>query len=264
MSLTSLVARIERGPMRRLPASLVIAANATVHQRIGEPELQELPRLVCKGTVAVDVGAHFGTYSVAMARLVGREGRVISIEPIVEDAHLLQRGARGLRLPITVVNCALSSSEGEAELRVPLLGGSQKTALSTLEDSAQDGDPGQLQSRMVRTRRLDDVLATVELPVSFIKIDVEGHELAVLAGAERTLREHRPNLLIEINSDLAERPIAEVFEQICSLGYRGEFLEDGRHRRPLSAFDVDRHQVDASGNVLSKSYINNFIFLPEG
>jgi hypothetical protein len=65
-----------------------------------------------------------------MARLVGKHGRVISIEPIAEDAALLAHGARALRLPVTVLNCAISSSEGEAVLRVPLLGGSQKTALS--------------------------------------------------------------------------------------------------------------------------------------
>lgn len=264
MDLTSLIARIERGPMRRLPPALVLVANAMMHQRLGEPELHEVQRLVRPGSIAVDVGAHFGTYSVALARLVGRRGQVISIEPVEEDALLLERGARALHLPITVLCCALSAGEGEAELRVPLLGGARKTALSSLEAITQAGDPAQTEVRVVRTRRLDDVLANANRPVSFLKIDVEGHELEVLAGAECTLRKHRPNILIEINNDLGVRPVEQVFERILALGYRGEFLEEGRYRRPLSAFDVDRHQVAASGNVLSKAYVNNFMFLPEG
>jgi FkbM family methyltransferase len=262
MNLTSMLARLERGHMRRMPPGVVLAANAMLHQRLGEAELHELPRLIRPGSIAVDVGAHFGTFSVPMARLVGKQGRVISIEPIAEDAELLERGARALRLPITVLNCALSSSEGEAELHVPLLGGSQKTALSSLEATTQAGDAGYMETRTVRTRTLDEVLGNVDLPVSFVKIDVEGHELDVLRGAERTLRAERPHLLIEINNDLGDRPVEDVFEFILSFGYRGEFLEEGRYRRPLSAFDVQKHQVAAAGNVLSKAYVNNFIFLP--
>lgn len=249
--------------MRKLPPGLVLAMNAMLHQRFGEPELHELHRLVRPGSIAVDVGAHFGTYSVAMARLVGKQGRVISIDPIEEDALLLERGARSLRLPITVLQCALSVGEGEVKLHVPLLDGSQKTALSSLEAATQGGDPGRVETRTVRTRALDDVLSNVEHPVSFLKIDVEGHELDVLAGAERTLSEHRPNILIEINSDLGGRPVEAVFERILGHGYRGEFLEEGRFRRPLSAFDVAIHQKASMDNVLSKAYVNNFIFLPE-
>lgn len=263
MPFAAVVARIERGVMRKFPPAAVIALNSLVHQRFGEPELYELDRLVRPGTLAVDVGAHFGVYSLALARLVGKQGRVLSVEPIEEDALMLERAARTLRLPINVVHCALSSVSGEAELHVPLLGGAQKTALSHLSPAGSHGQVGQAASRSVRTRRLDDLLAAVDVPVSFIKIDVEGHELEVLAGAEQTLREQRPNLLIEINHDAAGSSMADVLARVCAYGYRGEFLEEGRFRRPLSAFDVDRHQVAASGNVLSNAYVNNFIFIPE-
>lgn len=259
-----IVARIERGVMRKLPPAAVVAANAMLHQRLGEPELHELRRLVRRGTVAVDVGAHFGLYSYLLARLVGKDGRVVAIEPIAEDADLIERAFRTLRLPVSVVRCALSSHEGEATLTIPRLGGAEKTALATLEEQAQSGDVGPAETRTVPVRRLDDVLAGIGMPVSFIKIDVEGHELDVLDGAAETIATQRPNILIEINHDLGGRPVESVFERILAFGYRGEFLEEGRYRRPLSAFDVARHQIAASGDVLSKAYVNNFIFLPEG
>jgi FkbM family methyltransferase len=257
-----LVARIERGMMRKLPPAVVMAANAMLHQRLGEPELHELKRLVRPGTIAVDVGAHFGVYSYVLARLVGKEGRVIAIEPIAEDADLIDRAARTLRLPISVVRCALSSREGEATLRIPRLGGAEKTALATLEGEPQAGDAGAMDERVVPVRRLDDVLDGIDLPVSFLKIDVEGHELAVLEGAARTITTHRPVILIEINHDLGGRPVEAVFDRILGFGYHGEFLEGGKERRPLSDFDVTMHQVVASGDVLSKDYVNNFIFIP--
>lgn len=258
MNLEALIVRAERGVMRKLPPALVLWANAQLHQRVGEPELHELRRLVAPGSIAVDVGAHFGTYSYALARLVGKQGRVISLEPIEEDAAALESGARRLRLPIEVMRCAASSRDGVAEIFVPFLHGSEKTALSSLE-----GGAGQGESRQVPVRRLDDILADVGQPVSFLKIDVEGHELDVLAGAGQTLAVHRPNILIEINDDLGDRPVQAVFDAIASRGYRGEFLENGTLRRSLSAFDVEKHQNAAADDVLSKAYVNNFIFMPE-
>ena len=259
MNLEALVVRTERGLMRKLPPSAALWSNAKLHWFFGEPELHELSKLVRPGTLAVDIGAHFGTYTLALARLVGKRGRVISFEPIEEDAQMLERAAKQLHLPIKVVHCALSSENGFAEMHIPSIHGYQKTALSSLE--SEPGDPG-TETRRVVTKRLDDVLAGNSHPVSFIKIDVEGHEIDVLQGGLETLRMHKPAILIEVNNDLGHRPMEAVFDLIVTQGYRGEFLESGRYRRPLSAFDVAKHQISAADDVLSKDYVNNFIFMP--
>lgn len=257
MNLEALIVRTERGLMRKLPPSAALWSNAKLHWFFGEPELHELSKLVRPGTVAIDIGAHFGTYSLALAQLVGKRGQVISIEPIEEDALMLERAAKQLHLPIEVVHCALSSKDGFAEMHIPSIHGYQKTALSSLEP----GDPG-AETRSVATKRLDDVLAGTNRPVSFIKIDVEGHEIDVLKGGLETLRTHKPAILIEVNNDLGHRPVEAVFDLILAQGYRGEFLEAGKYRRPLSAFDVAKHQISAADDVLSKDYVNNFIFMP--
>jgi FkbM family methyltransferase len=262
MNLESLIVRTERGFMRRLPPALVLWANAQLHLRFGEPELHELKRLVTPGSIAIDVGAHFGTFSYALSRLVGKKGLVLSFEPIEEDAQLIERGAKFLRLPIDVQHVALSSQSGTATIHIPYLYGAEKTALSSLEQSGEmAGD-----SRTIPVMRLDDVLAqrgADARPVSFIKIDVEGHEIAVLTGALNTLAFHRPNILIEVNNDPGIEHMQDVFDLILAQGYRGEFLEFGTYRKPLSAFDVKKHQLAAAGNVLSEAYVNNFIFMPE-
>lgn len=243
---------------RRLPAGARFVKTGRWWLRQGEPEGQELPRLVEPGTVAIDVGAHFGGVSYALCRLVGRQGRVISIEPVAEDAAYLRKAARQLRLPMDVLACALSSKAGTAEFFVPVQDGSALTALSSLGD----GSGAKGERRQVELKRLDDVTAPLAQRVSFVKIDVEGHELDVLAGAKATLAKHRPNLLIEIEQRHNTKPIGEVFATIEAQGYRGEFLDADRKVHPLSDFDVAVHQEAHRDDVDGAEYINNFIFKP--
>lgn len=255
MNSEALIVRIERGLMRRLPAGMVVSANARLHRWKGEQELRELPRLVTPGTIAVDAGAHFGAYSHALGQIVGKHGLVISVEPIAEDADLLETAARQLRLPIQVHRCALSSTTGVAQITVPDLHGHQKTALASLQPS----DPGGATTREVETRTLDDLLANADRPVSFVKIDVEGHERAVLEGGRQAIARHKPNLLIEIEGRFNSTPIQETFDQVIAMGYRGEFIDAEGNHRPLDQFDLDIHQ-NPRHDVLSKAYIGNFIF----
>jgi FkbM family methyltransferase len=256
MQLDRIVIQVEVAARRWLPAGLVFLANAWVHRWKGEAELGELPRLVTPGTVAIDVGAHFGTYSQALSRLVGKTGKVISVEPISEDAAFLRAAARQLRLPIEVCACALSDTAGEATLRIPARFGQQKTALATLE-----GHQGEGEARTVPVLRLDDLLAGERRPVSFIKVDVEGHEAAVLEGARLTIATHKPNLLIEIEGRFLDCSVQDVIDQVLAFGYRGEFLDAAGQRRPVSRFDEAVHQ-DRAIDPLDPRYVCNFLFTP--
>jgi FkbM family methyltransferase len=227
--------------------------------RNGEPEIHELRRLVDPGTVAIDVGAHFGEYSYVLARLVGKTGRVICIEPVEKDASRLARGARQLRLPIEVINCALSSRDGYADLFIPGSQGHLSTALSSLSHTHKVAEG---ETRRVRVMRLDDITEGVTQRISLVKIDVEGHEVEVLAGAKSTLATHRPNLIVEIEKRHNSLPINNIFQLILDQGYRGEFLDEAGNKHPISNYDVARHQDQHLDNVDSRFYINNFIFLP--
>jgi FkbM family methyltransferase len=221
----------------------------------GEREVHELPRLVEPGTVAVDVGAHIGDYTYALCRQIGKGGRVVAIEPIPDLARMLERATRRLRLPVTVINCALSSKAGQGELLIPMENGSRKAGFATLERREGAG-----RMHRVALRRLDDVCAAIEGRISFIKIDVEGHELEVLRGGTGTLAKHRPNLLIEIEQRHSAGAIEETLKYVTSLGYRGEFLDAANQPQALETFEVARHQrVDRVG---TRQYVSNFIFRP--
>ena len=98
--------------------------------------------------------------------------------------------------------------------------------------------------------RLDDVVAGVGRRISFIKIDAESHELAILRGSVATLRQHHPNLLVEIEQRHSPVPVQETIDFIRSQGYDGYFLDASGSRRPLGQFDVSRDQKPGWGNMV--------------
>jgi len=70
-------------------------------------------------------------------------------------------------------------------------------------------------------------------------------------------------LFVEIEQRHHREPVADVFNQIASFGYDGAFLDGSGRLRPLSAFDVERDQLQAARRPdRGQPYINNFFFSP--
>jgi len=221
-----------------------------------EPEYYLLDHLVDPSRAAIDIGANEGIYSGRMAQLCPR---VHCFEPIPWFAAALRRK---LAASVVVHECALSNRAGTGELRIPYHDGTEMHGTSTLE--ADNPLPGSTHIKPVpcRLARLDD---EIDEPVGFIKIDVEGHELAALEGADRILREQRPVLLIESEKRHNHAAPESIFAFLEARGYTGFFRREGRFWG-VSAFRaaIDQDPANVAGNVKSKTvpYINNFIFVP--
>ena len=95
-------------------------------------------------------------------------------------------------------------------------------------------------SRPSRHRGADgDARQLYEGDVGFIKIDVEGHEQAVLDGAVQTIRRCRPRMLVEIDERLSPGGLARAKAYFRDLDYRGYFVQAG-HIEPMSLFSASR------------------------
>lgn len=143
--------------------------------------------------------------------------------------------------------------------------------LSTIEHCNDVGsriDAEGVVEHLVPTATLNEALAERLAPsdaVGFIKIDVEGHELAVLEGARATIERHRPALLLEIEFRHGAR-VAETFAFLQQRDYRA-FVVVGS---TLSAITVDELAVLQSDEWLQRKlkeqryvgYVNNVFFLP--
>jgi FkbM family methyltransferase len=143
--------------------------------------LADVPR----GALAIDVGAHIGVMSLLMSK---RYTQVVALEPNPSCVNRLQRTMPG---NVLVVAAAAGDQGGAAELRVPRHSGRAVAALGSLV--ARTDNDADAQTRRVVKLRLDDFVSD---PVDFLKIDVEGFEPEVLAGAQRILS-GRPVVLIE-------------------------------------------------------------------
>lgn len=237
--------------MRVLPPRAELPARYAVMSlvRALEPEIRCLHTMVQPGTTALDVGASHGVYSYALARL---DMRVEAFEPQGSSAATLEAWARGR---VHIHRVAVSDVRGTLPLRIPMVGRQRVTTRATLADL-----PGKSVVSEVPVRAIDDFEF---VDVSFMKIDVEGHEEHVLRGAEKTIARCRPTLLVEIEErHLAGSSVERVFSQIRSYGYSGRFLQNGTWR-PLTDFAVGHHQRARLAGDASAPYINNFVFGPE-
>ncbi|KAA0215073.1 MAG: FkbM family methyltransferase [Leptolyngbya sp. PLA3] len=150
------------------------------------------------GGGCIDIGANHGRMSIELAR-AGH--RVMAFEPLAFNLWVLRTATR-LSGRVRVVPTALGDHDGEATIFVPLREDNRPThgaAFVAGDDAeAMRHTPGaRLVRQTIRIQRLDDVDLTWLGGVRFIKIDVEGHEPAVLRGARRVLGEHRPTVLME-------------------------------------------------------------------
>ena len=243
----------------RFPGALRLDCwlRARKHGLRGAAELRMACHLADPDRLTVDVGANKGYITYWLQRY---SRHVLAFEPDPHNLFFL----RAIRGNVTVRPFGLSNQTGMATFRVHkrpiessllrLLGVGY--VLEHQCGTFAAAQPGrEYQETSVEIRRLDD---EVREPVGFIKIDVEGHELAVLKGAQRVLAKDRPYMLIEVEQRHNQRPTPEVLAEIEAMGY----LAYGLHRQRLvraTQLDPARHFRPESG----RDYVNNFVFLPQ-
>lgn len=186
------------------------------------------------GGSVFDIGAHRGVYSYWMHRHFDAAMRVVAFEPQPELVEHLTRFKQAFRLDrLQIAPVGLSSRRGTLTMYRP----HSHWGAATVDEFTCDTAGMDVFEVPVTT--IDEYVAEhPELrPVRFIKCDVEYHEAAVLAGAERTLREDRPELLVEWSTP--RRAYRErLFHEMQQLGYAIFQFEYG-HLVPCTT--ADRH-----------------------
>ena len=240
------------------PRFLLDWKEARYFRRYGEIELGLVRDLCMPDRDAIDAGANEGMYVLFMRR---HARHVLAFEPVTA-LHDKLRQRYDSR--VTVRNVALSDRAGTAVLHVPLANGEAVTGLSSLTRAAAEAHPQHLDVR-VPTARLD---AIYDGEVGFIKIDVEGHEEALLDGAAATIERCHPRLLIETDESLAPGGLHRIIERLGGLGYAGFFVR-GRTLEQAEAFDpqIYQRQENLDGYCPGRprrdfDFVNNFIFMP--
>jgi FkbM family methyltransferase len=213
-----------------------------------EPELPLLPALCRKDAVALDIGANEGFF---VHHLLPHSLSVIAFEPLPQMLARLRENYAG---KVVVHGVILSDREGQGELRYPAGGYMSATIAETNHAALESGRV--IETIIAPMRTLDSFNLT---NIGFVKVDVEGHEEAVLDGGVKTLKREKPNLMIEIEERHAPGSLTRVSAFLEGLGYSGFYL-DGKRIMPIAEFNPLSDQVRHNGKV--GKYINNFLFFP--
>ena len=212
-----------------------------------DAEMFYVDKLLKKRRRFIDAGANMGIYSY---HFLSKMQSIVAFEPLPGVAYRLEQLERK---SLTIHNLALSDRVEEQKIFIPLIDGEANAGLASLEQR-----DGEFEEIVVKLVKLDDFSFT---DIDLIKIDVEGHEIKLIRGAVNTIKINKPLLLVEIEQRHIDTNINNVFKEIIDLGYKGIFLDRGQEFS-TEHFEYEKHQKPYLDNVLSKRYINNFIFIP--
>jgi len=168
--------------------------------------------IVKEGMTIVDIGAHNGYFSLLFAKLMNDKGNVLSFEPDLNNCFWFRKSIQvNGRRCIKLFQYTLSDREGSVDFYRGKTSGMGSLFLSS--DTEE-------KVITVKTRKLDNVLKDEGInKVDLIKIDVQGADLLVLKGAERTLKRQNIKLAMDVDvKSLEERN--QVFDFLGSCGFK--------------------------------------------
>ncbi len=190
-----------------------------------EPDIAQAITDHCKsGWVVYDIGAHHGYFSLLMSKIIGKGGYCFAFEPLPENYDCIEKTIQANSLTnITVEQLAVSNHSNQKELHtIP-----QESAKSRFVNNIAPGEAYKFSKTViVKTTSLDIYFKNCGITrIDMIKIDVEGAESQVIAGAQSILNNFKPILIMEIHDcgkdDLARHPIVIDLEGI---GYQIDVL----------------------------------------
>ena len=184
----------------------------------------------------LDIGANFGFFACLMAKQCPR-GRVLGIEPDRRIADLARDNlfANGLGGRADII-CAAASHNGQGLTLYRRASRSASTSIvKPRRADAPYGEEPVAEAFKARSVRIDDLAEGLEGRVDFVKIDVEGAEPLVLAGARETIRRNR-----DITIVMEWSPA-----QIAAAGFDVEAFAEDTTALGLQAFSLERHGEEA-------------------
>lgn len=198
--------------------------------------------LVSPGMTFFDVGSHFGYFSLLAAKLVGASGSVHAFEPTPSTFEVLSRNMKD-QPNVRLNHVAAYSEEGTLQLKDY---GLRYSAFNSLAKSKLGDDVvGTLNPQMhaVPAITIDAYVAQTGARPSFIKIDAENAELAILRGMPRTLAEVRPTLTLEVG-DYGEKGGSEssqLVQYLVERGYEPWQFREGQivRHEPAATYQYD-------------------------
>jgi FkbM family methyltransferase len=191
-------------------------------------ELINLKKFVKKVTI-IDIGSNIGYYGILEAKILGKNGRVICIEPVRRNFEYLLKNFKLNNINnAKAINIALSDRVGLAKITISH--GSNWCYISNENNHNE-------QSEYVRITTGDSILSQFK-KIDLIRMDTEGHEYNIVKGCYKIIKKHLPSLLIEVHPRLlGKHKLLELILILKNLGYQIKYFIPRNIDVPFAASD---------------------------
>lgn len=220
-----------------------------------DAELLLLEFLLQPGAVFFDIGTNKGEYAWYAEKLTAPQNIYL-----FEPEKKLNKQLRAIFKECHVYDIALSDSKGTHLFKIPVINGVADNCLSSLEVDTKEDNETEAIVYEVKTDTIDHFTKEKKVFPHLIKIDVEGHELSVLKGAENYIATHCPTLIIEIEQrHHKDMDLETVFGAFNQKGYHCYYYSKKQNR--LFSYDDKTHLTNSKDYFGTRDYINNYIFI---
>tara|TARA_B100000282_G_C31713471_1_gene482321 strand:- start:11 stop:766 length:756 start_codon:yes stop_codon:yes gene_type:complete len=219
-------------------------------KRNDEQEINLVKKFIKSGTDSIDVGVYRGVYSYEMSKY---SEKVHSFEPNPIIFKYINKNLKKFIKNIHLYNFALSNQNKTINLKIPIRNSnSNKEIFEEYYEMGKatihnENNFENYENFEIQTKKIDEL--NFDNKISFIKIDVEGHELEVIEGAKNTIKRDKPILLVEIEKQYTKKEVAESINFINSLGYKSYFF--------------NKKDLKSTTELNNLDLFNNFIFFPK-
>lgn len=222
-----------------------------------DAELLLLEFFLTKNSVFFDIGTNKGEYAYYAEKLMNPKNIYL-----FEPEKKLNKQLQAIFGNCNVNNIALSDNKGKHQFKIPVINGVVDNCLSSLEINNKEDNETEAIIYEVETDSLDNFVKEKNIVPDVIKIDVEGHELSVLQGAENFISKHHPTLIIEIEQRHHKNiNIENIFESFKQKGYNCYYYS--KKQSQLFSYENKAHLTNTKDYFGKIDYINNYIFIHE-
>lgn len=222
-----------------------------------DAELLLLEFFLTKNSVFFDIGTNKGEYAYYVEKLINPKNIYL-----FEPEKKLNKQLQAIFSNCNVNNIALSNSKGTHQFKIPVINGVVDNCLSSLEVGNKEENETEAIIYEVKTDTLDNFTKEKNVIPDVIKIDVEGHELSVLKGAEKFISKYHPTLIIEIEQrHHKDINIESVFDSFKQKGYNCYYYS--KKQSQLFPYENKTHLTNTKDYFGKIDYINNYIFIHE-
>jgi FkbM family methyltransferase len=210
-----------------------------------------LRKLVSPSSLVLDIGANIGAHTLYLAQIVGPGGRVIAFEPTDFAYRKLCRNLElnsALASRVTACHCFLTRNDAS---QVPsAIYSSWPLAHGTDLHAKHLGR--EMKTELAQARSLDSILSELaDRKVQLVKLDVDGFECDVLAGATALLRDVRPIFVMELAPYVLEERGTSIEELLAYFVRNGYVFYDERTYKPLPSGANELQRMISDGESMN-------------